>query len=104
MLQHINNRAIWKSFEKLLARFPDILFTAVKHENYVTSGCQCLENLYQLTEFKPFGKFVRKHCQKYTDKTKYEAVKSVVIINNTQRLKLHFPVAALPFDIFSLAF
>ena len=46
----------------------------------VTSGCQCLENLYQFKHVKSVygAKFVRKLCWKYSDKTKYEAIKSEV--------------------------
>ena len=59
------------------AQTPDRRFTAVKRKTYVTAGRQCLENLYQ---FKAScgAEFVRKLCWKYSDKTKYEAIKSEV--------------------------
>ena len=45
------------------------------------------------------AKFVRKLCLKYSDKTKYEAIKS-----DTQRLKLLFPGTALSFDFLKKCF
>ena len=49
-------------------------------KTYVTSGCQCLENLFQFKHVQSVygATFVRKLCWKYSDKTKYEAIKSEV--------------------------
>ena len=50
------------------------------------------------------AKFVRKLCLKYSDKTKYEVIKSEVnrlnrnFSKDIQRLKLLFPGTALSFD------
>ena len=76
-------------------------------KTYVTSGCQCLENLYQfkLVQSVYGAKFVRKLCWKYSDKTKYEAIKSEVNKGNfSQRLKLLFPGTALSFDVLNKCF
>ena len=58
----------------------------------------------------PLAKFVKKLCLKYSDKTKYEAIKSEVnklnrnFSKDTQRLKLLFPGTALSFDFLKNCF
>ena len=56
---------------------PHALSPRSNAKTYVTSGCHCLEKSVSV-QIVHGAKFVRKLCWKYSDKTKYEAIKSEV--------------------------